>query len=68
MSGRRQFPGSNGGNGNGHDLNRRVTVLETQLQHLATRKDVESIKVWTLAGTIAGIVIVAGMVIAALKV
>ena len=60
-------PSAHGGGGNGHDLHGRVSVLEAELKHLATKSDIQSIKVWALSGTIAGIVIVATMVIATLK-
>lgn len=40
----------------------RLAVIETELRHVATKKDVEALKVWVLAGN--GIVIV-GVVIAA---
>ena len=40
----------------------RLAAIETELRHVATKKDVEALKVWVLAGN--GIVIV-GVVIAA---
>ena len=55
------------GNGNGHDLHGRVSKLEGQLGHLATKADVESIKRWALKGAIIGMVTAASLAIAILK-
>ena len=40
----------------------RLAVIETELRHVATKKDVEALKVWVLAGSrtmIVGVVIAA---------
>ena len=35
---------SGGGNGNGRDIQVRVAVIESELKHLATKKDIEEVK------------------------
>ena len=44
-------PGQPGGGG----LESRVSILETHLPYLATKSDVKDVKIWVLAGVIAGI-------------
>ena len=58
-------PSAHGGGGN--DLHGRVSALEVEFKHLATKSDIESIKAWALKGALAGVVIVATLVIAVLK-
>ena len=41
-----------GGNGGGHNLHGRVSAMEAQLSYLATKEDIQNLKVWVLAGTI----------------
>ena len=43
---------ADGGNGNGRDLAGRVSALEVRLDYLATKEDIQKLKVWVLAGTI----------------
>ena len=50
--------GAGGGNG-GNDLRERVARIETELKHLATKKDIERLKAWILGGVIVGMVIAA---------
>ena len=46
-----------GGNGVGHNPHVRVSALEAQLSNLATKEDIQKLKVWVLAGTIgAGVI------------
>ena len=40
------------GNGGGHNLHGRVSALEAQFGYLATKEDIQKLKVWVLAGTI----------------
>lgn len=49
----RRKESSNGG-GNGKDLRERVSALETELKHLATKNDVSGLKIWILSGVIGG--------------
>ncbi len=56
-----------GGGGNGNDLHGRVSALESELKHLATKSDVESIKTWALKGALGGMVLAATLAIAVLK-
>lgn len=45
-----------GGNGNGGSrLGERVASLETEIKHLATKNDIEKMKLWLLWGVIIGI-------------
>lgn len=38
----------NGGNGTSGDIRQRLTALGTELKHLATKEDIQKIKVWIL--------------------
>lgn len=42
--------------GSGSDLRERVARLENEIVHLATKTDVQKIKIWILSGVIGGIV------------
>lgn len=62
-------PGSEGGGtggGNG-SFERRLTRLETEFGHLATKKDVSDLKVWILSGLIAGMAAAAVIALGALR-
>ena len=47
-----QESGGASGPPNGNGLASRVSVLESELKHLATKKDVSEIKVWALTGAL----------------
>lgn len=47
--------GGNGGNGKAYELHGRVSAIETELKHLATKNDISNLKVWMLAGVLGGI-------------
>lgn len=55
-------PASSGGGG-GRGVESRLAALETRVEYLATKEDVQKIKVWVLSGVIAGIL--AGTMLAA---
>ena len=44
--------GSDGGNG---DIRERLSALEAEFKHLATKTDISNLKVWILGGLIAGL-------------
>lgn len=54
-------PSHGAGGGNGHDLHARVSVLESRMNDVATKKDISDLKVYILAGVIFGVIIVAGL-------
>ena len=69
-----QSLGGDGGGENGGRLRAiesRLTHIETKLEielkHLATKADVETIRTWALKGALFGMIAVASVVIAALK-
>lgn len=41
-----------GGNGNGRDLHGRVSAIEATLKHVATKEDMQKVRVWVLGGVI----------------
>ena len=58
---------SGGGNGNGTELRLRVvedrlTKLETHMEYVATKKDIESIKVWVLGSVLGAIPVTVGLI------
>ena len=55
-----------GGGGNGFDS--RITRLETHLQYLATKEDIEKLKVWWLIGIISGMGLAATIALAVLRI
>lgn len=55
-------PASSGG-GSGRGVESRLAALEARVEYLATKEDVQKIKVWVLSGVIAGIL--AGTMLAA---
>ncbi len=79
----REAPASVSGSGNGRDIEKRLSALETRIEylatkeavqelkieikHLATKEDIQKIKVWCLGGVIGGIVLAATLTIAILK-
>lgn len=60
-------PASSGGGGGGRDIDRRLAALETRVEYLATKEDIQKIKVWVLSGAIGGIVAAVSLSIAILK-
>lgn len=44
----RLAPTSAGNDGGGNDLHARVAVLEAELKHLATKRDIADLKIWLL--------------------
>ena len=49
------------GGGDGHDLHGRVSALEASLKHLATKEDIQKLRVWVLGGVIGAGVIALGI-------
>ena len=49
------------GGGDGHDLHGRVSALEATLKHLATKEDIQKLRVWVLGGVIGAGVIALGI-------
>ena len=52
---------------NGSNYERRVTRLETHLKYLATKEDIQKLKVWWLIGIISGMAVAVGMAMTFLK-
>ncbi len=48
--------GSSGG-GNGGSIEERLVKLETHVQYLATKEDIQKLKVWVLGGVVGGMVL-----------
>ena len=42
-----------GGGGGGSRIEERLAALETHLQYLATKEDIQKLKIWVLGGVIA---------------
>ena len=63
-------PGSEGTGrgGNGGRFESRLTRLETHFSYLATKEDLQKLKVWWLIGIITGMGLAAGMALTFLKV
>ena len=57
---------SSGGTG-GDSAESRLARLETRVEYLATKEDIQKIKVWVLGGVIGGIVFSAAVAIGILK-
>lgn len=55
--------GNGGGNGWRRETDQRLTRLEKELGHLATKKDISDLKVWILGSVMA----VGGIVVAVLR-
>lgn len=68
--------GSGGGNGGSDrrlaEIESRLTALETafdrELKHLATKVDIQKIKVWVLGGVLGGMAIATGIAIVLFRV
>ena len=63
--------GSSGGGGGGDGIEIRLArleeKLETHLRYLATKEDIQKIKVWCLGGVIGGMAVAAGLAVGILK-
>ena len=59
--------GPNGNDRGGARLESRVSVLESELKHLATKADVLGLKIWILVGVIGGMITTAFITIAIAK-
>ena len=60
-------PAHGGGRGGDGDIGERVAKLEEKVSHLATKSDVQEIKIWALKGVVIGMVAAASLAIAILK-
>ena len=58
---------SSGGNG-GSNVERRLTALETHVQYLATKEDIQKLKVWFLQATIGAMVVIVTVTVAILRI
>ncbi len=58
---------SSGGNGGGDDIRERLARLEEKVGHLASKEDVQKIKVWVLVGIIGAVPTLVIMLLAATR-
>ena len=58
---------SSGGNG-GSNVERRLTALEIHVQYLATKEDIQKLKVWFLQATIGAMVVIVTVTVAILRI
>ncbi|MCY4385993.1 MAG: hypothetical protein OXC18_02700 [Desulfurellaceae bacterium] len=61
---RKRRGGGSGGDdieGRLRDVEASIVAIETQLPHLATKEDLQKLKVWWLCGILAGMVAAAGI-------
>lgn len=58
---------AHGGGGHGNELHGRVSAIEAHMQHLATKNDVTSLKVWILGGVLSTIVIASAIAATVVK-
>ncbi len=56
-----------GGGGNGGGFESRLSRLETHLQYLATKEDIQKLKVWWLVGIITGMGLAATVALTVLR-
>ncbi len=62
-------PGRTGGGGGaGTGFAERLAGLETEVKHLATKRDVENVKVWVLCGVLGGMATAATIALTFMKV
>ena len=63
--------GGNNGGGGGKSIPERLSALEADIKHLATKEDIQKVKVWILAGVLGGIfatsAVLAGVVLLAVR-
>ena len=55
------------GGGGGKRIEERLAALETRIDYLATKEDIQKIKVWVLAGVIGAVVVALGIALAILR-
>ena len=55
------------GGGGGNNFEARISRLETHLQYLATKEDLQKLKVWWLGGIIAGMGLAAMVALGVLR-
>ena len=48
---------------NGNRIEARVSVLESELRHLATKRDIERLRSWILGGVLLGMMAAAGLAV-----
>ena len=58
---------SGGGGGGKTTLEARVAALETHMHYLATKEDIQKIKVWVLGGLLGGISLAAMLILASIR-
>ena len=58
---------SESGRGNGRDIEKRLSVLETHFKYLATKEEIQKLKVWCLRGVIIGTITAVTLAIGLLK-
>ena len=49
--------GSSGGSGGGRTVEERLSALETRMEYLATKEDIQKLKTWVLGGVVAAMVL-----------
>ncbi|MCY4381667.1 MAG: hypothetical protein OXE44_00760 [Nitrospinae bacterium] len=52
-----------GRGGGGSNFERRLSSLETHIQYLATKEDIQKVKVWVLGGVLGGMGIAAAITV-----
>ena len=50
-----------------NDLSSRISSLETEVKHLATKDDVSRTKLWVLVGALGGIIAITGIIFTILR-
>lgn len=69
--GGRETPDPPGGEGtageSGSSVPERLIALETELKHLATKTEIQKLKVWVLGGVLGGMALAATIAIAAVR-
>ena len=55
------------GGGGGNTIDGRLSRLETRVEYLATKEDIQKLKVWVLAGVLGGTMLAAGLALGVLK-
>lgn len=63
----RRTPSAPGNGGDGGDYGERLATIEERVKHLATKEDIQKIKVWCLSGVLGGMALAAGVALAVLR-